>query len=198
MQRFLKISLAFLAFLAALSWSPAGAAPSEKLLALVIGNASYKAKTLATPANDAALIAQTLQAAGFDVMGVRDLDGDGANAPVQFDTIMVQANHTYNASLLILDESKTPADTTSQQIANESNDHQFFYHTETINANFVYEDHDSHTPPMPVGLLTKWHIGSSTGNGKVHIILKHQPGIKDGNETTGEVDLDVNFNAIIE
>lgn len=77
MQRFLKISLAFLAFLAALSWSPAGAAPSEKRLALVIGNASYKAKTLATPANDAALIAQTLQAAGFDVMGVRDLDGDG-------------------------------------------------------------------------------------------------------------------------
>ena len=31
---------------------------------------------LATAANDAGLIAQTLQAAGFDVVGARDLDGD--------------------------------------------------------------------------------------------------------------------------
>ena len=31
---------------------------------------------LATAANDAGLIAQTLQAAGFDVVGARDLDGE--------------------------------------------------------------------------------------------------------------------------
>jgi uncharacterized caspase-like protein len=76
MHRLLKISFPFLAFLAVVSLSTAGAAQPEKRLALVIGNASYKAKTLATPANDAALIAQTLQAAGFDVMGARDLDED--------------------------------------------------------------------------------------------------------------------------
>ena len=46
----------------------------EKRLALVIGNASYKTKPLATAVNDAALIAQTLQSAGFDVVGARDLD----------------------------------------------------------------------------------------------------------------------------
>jgi uncharacterized caspase-like protein len=76
MHRLLKILLAFLAFLAVVSLAPAGAAPSEKRLALVIGNASYKTKTLATPVNDAALIAQTLHAAGFDVIGARDLDED--------------------------------------------------------------------------------------------------------------------------
>ena len=43
----------------------------EKRLALVIGNASYKTKPLATAVNDAALIAQTLQSAGFDVIGAR-------------------------------------------------------------------------------------------------------------------------------
>lgn len=76
MQRLLKTLLAFLAFLAVVFLPPAGAAASEKRLALVIGNASYKVKALATPVNDAALIAQTLQAAGFDVMGARDLDQD--------------------------------------------------------------------------------------------------------------------------
>ena len=43
-------------------------------LALVIGNAAYPDQALATTANDAGLIAQTLQAAGFDVVGARDLD----------------------------------------------------------------------------------------------------------------------------
>lgn len=76
MQRLLKILIAFLAFLATVSSPPAGATASEKRLALVIGNASYRAKALATSVTDAALIAQTLQTAGFDVMGARDLDGD--------------------------------------------------------------------------------------------------------------------------
>ena len=53
-----------------------GAAQAEKRIALVIGNAAYQAGALATPANDAGLIAQTLQAAGFDVVGARDLDQD--------------------------------------------------------------------------------------------------------------------------
>jgi uncharacterized caspase-like protein len=44
-------------------------------IALVIGNATYRDAALATTANDAGLIAQTLQAAGFDVVGARDLDG---------------------------------------------------------------------------------------------------------------------------
>src|SRR5262245_16088716 len=46
----------------------------EKRIALVVGNAAYQAGALKTAANDAGLIAQTLQAAGFDVVGARDLD----------------------------------------------------------------------------------------------------------------------------
>src|SRR5262249_50943587 len=53
-----------------------GAARAEKRVALVIGNAGYQVGALTTPANDAGLIAQTLQAAGFDVVGARDLDQD--------------------------------------------------------------------------------------------------------------------------
>lgn len=47
---------------------------AETRFALVIGNAEYKAGTLATPANDAGLVADALQAAGFTVTGARDLD----------------------------------------------------------------------------------------------------------------------------
>ena len=51
-------------------------AADEKRFALVIGNSEYPSGALPTAANDAGLIAQTLQAAGFDVIGARDLDGD--------------------------------------------------------------------------------------------------------------------------
>jgi uncharacterized caspase-like protein len=56
--------------------SSAFAQQPEKRIALVVGNGAYAKSPLATAANDAGLIAQTLQAAGFDVIGARDLDGD--------------------------------------------------------------------------------------------------------------------------
>ena len=46
-------------------------------LALVIGESAYRAGPVASAANDAGLIAQTLQVAGFDVTGAADLDQDG-------------------------------------------------------------------------------------------------------------------------
>src|SRR5947208_3714356 len=57
--------------------APVSAQTAEKRFALVVGNANYSAGALATAANDAGLIAQTLQAAGFDVVGARDLDQEG-------------------------------------------------------------------------------------------------------------------------
>src|SRR5258706_2064615 len=54
----------------------AAAQQQEKRIALVVGNGAYAKFPLATAANDAGLIAQTLQAAGFDVVGARDLDGE--------------------------------------------------------------------------------------------------------------------------
>lgn len=50
------------------------AARAEQRIALVLCNAGYQAGALTTPANDAGLIAQTLEAGGFDVIGARDLD----------------------------------------------------------------------------------------------------------------------------
>ena len=55
---------------------PAPAGTPEKRIALVIGDESYAAGALPTAANDAGLIAQTLQAAGFEVIGARDLDAE--------------------------------------------------------------------------------------------------------------------------
>jgi uncharacterized caspase-like protein len=65
----------FLAVLALIMLA-ANVQAAERRIALVIGNANYQTGALPTPANDAGLVAQTLQAAGFDVTGARDLDQD--------------------------------------------------------------------------------------------------------------------------
>lgn len=73
-RTWLNISLCLI-----LGWALAGSALAqqpEKRIALVVGNGAYARSPLATAANDAGLVAQTLQAAGFDVVGARDLDGD--------------------------------------------------------------------------------------------------------------------------
>src|SRR5882724_399247 len=54
----------------------AAAQQPEKRIALVVGDGAYAKSPLATSANDSGLIAQSLQAAGFDVVGARDLDGE--------------------------------------------------------------------------------------------------------------------------
>ncbi|WP_292470038.1 caspase domain-containing protein [Mesorhizobium sp.] len=76
MQTLLKF-LSLIVLIAFGAASATGAlAQEQKRLAFVIGNGAYQSGELATAANDAGLIAQTLQAAGFDVVGARDVDQD--------------------------------------------------------------------------------------------------------------------------
>ncbi len=59
---------------AALVIFTASAQAANPRIALVIGESAYPDAPLPTAANDAGLVAQVLQAAGFDVVGARDLD----------------------------------------------------------------------------------------------------------------------------
>ena len=79
MKTTFKLHLACLA-LVFLAFTSPSLANTEKRIAFVVGNSAYQAGQLATSANDAGLIAQTLQAAGFDVTGARDLDGESLRA----------------------------------------------------------------------------------------------------------------------
>jgi uncharacterized caspase-like protein len=79
MNPFIRLAiLGALAILAPLVAAAPGAAQQDRdpRLALVIGESSYQQGPLATAANDAGLVANTLSEAGFEVIGARDLDQD--------------------------------------------------------------------------------------------------------------------------
>lgn len=121
----------------------------------------------------------------------KDADGDGAGLPT-IDQITLSANTTYFVSLKLLNEIANPTEDMTVEIEEEANDHQFFYHVHDANVAISYDDQDSNTPPLPIGIRTIWKTGA-VSTGTAHITLKHQPGIKDGNETTGDTDVDVEF-----
>lgn len=125
-----------------------------------------------------------------------DPDGDGGNAATQFDTIKIAKGKTYNVKLELLDRTKNPEDTISNEVEDEANDHQLFFHfagTTVANIALTYLDQDSNSPALPLGLQTKWRIPNSVAAGTAQIILKHQPGVKDGTETPGDTDVDLIF-----
>src|SRR3982074_509904 len=82
--------------------SSAIAQQQEKRIALVVGNGAYAKSPLATAANDAGLVAQTLQAAGFDVVGARDLDGDTLRHPLRDFIQKVAASGTDTVAMVYL------------------------------------------------------------------------------------------------
>ncbi len=126
----------------------------------------------------------------------RDIDGAGGNAPTQFDTIKLNSNKTYTMKLVLLDESKTPTDSTSNEVLEEGIDHQFFFNISSgLNITTSYQDLDANS--KPIGIQSKWETGA-IANGTATVVLKHQPGIKDGNQATGETDVEVVFPVRVE
>jgi hypothetical protein len=135
------------------------------------------------------------------IFSFTDLDGDGGEEP----TIVAQplaANTTYNAVIELLNEQETPAESISEEVDEEAEEHQFFYTSTLSSLTISYDDMDA--DGNPIGLKTKVNT-SGPGSGSLKITLKHEPsksasGVSDGNieNAGGETDIEVTFDALIQ
>jgi len=148
------------------------------------------------PANEEELIT-TVKITFVDTAGVeptvtvffRDPDGDGGNAPTQFDTIRLAANSVYNATLEVFDESKNPVENITTEIVQEADEHIFCFTPTNVNLSIVRTDSDG---TYEIGLASQWTVGI-TSIGTTQVVLKHQPGVKDGTCAPGDTDVELNF-----
>lgn len=120
----------------------------------------------------------------------RDPDGPGGVAYDRFDTIRLDSNRTYFAEILLLNETASPADTISNEVLEEANDHLFCFDPTGSSASVTITDRDGNN--LPLGLQSTWQTASS-GTGTMKVSLHHQPGIKNGNCSLGETDVEVEF-----
>ena len=154
-----------------------------------------------TPPNENELITTLeLKFSGKGVLGndttfvvtFNDPDGDGGNAPTQFETIHLLKNSTYKVEVTLLDKSKTPAETISNEVLAEANDHLFFYSSNPTGlVDVLITDKDSNGKNL--GLKSTWTTSKDANKGKVNVKLMHQPGKKDGTSATGDTDIDIDF-----
>lgn len=125
----------------------------------------------------------------------RDLDGIGGNEPT-VDTIKLSRNTMYMLQLYFLDESKNPTVDISEEVAEEANDHLVVFGTDTNYLKVDIIDLDTNSPPLPLGLNSL-----VTAKGPIQttlrVILKHQPGIKNGDPNLGETDVEVVYPVVI-
>lgn len=129
-----------------------------------------------------------------------DLDGAGGNAPV-IDSLLLDTGIQYNVSVLLLDKTKTPWDTISNEVEEKKNVHQFFYTPSsslTGKMAITISDFDNNTPPLPVGLRFTINTQSSSGfmlpvTGSLRMVLSHYDGIPKTTTPSPESDIDIQF-----
>jgi hypothetical protein len=128
----------------------------------------------------------------------QDLDGDGPNAPVITVSGNLQANATYNGSIVLLNETETPPENITEEIEELADEHQFFYSLSGSLTNASYSDQDGSGNPL--GIIFTLESGAA-GSGSLGITLRHEP--KKPNDGTlsdagGETDIAQTFNVTVE
>ncbi|RYU96848.1 hypothetical protein [Emticicia agri] len=130
-----------------------------------------------------------------------DPDGEGGNTPTKFDNITLKPNTSYTLTVELLDESKTPAENITNEVATESDEHLFvFTPSPTSLLTYTYTDKDARN--FPIGLAGTVQTGAA-GTGKLKVQLRHQPPVngkevKDGTSAPGSDDVNLDFNLTIQ
>ena len=125
-----------------------------------------------------------------------DPDGNGGNAATITGGVL-QANKQYTISVVLLNESVSPAEDITAEVKEEAEEHQFFYQTTGASIVFAYDDADANG--KPIGIKAKATTAAAS-KGTLTFILRHEPnkganGVAAGDITNagGETDISVAF-----
>ncbi len=128
----------------------------------------------------------------------RDLDGDGPNAPEVTVSGNLATGVTYNGSIVLLNETETPAENITEEVMEEAEEHQFFYTTGGgLEVTTVYVDMDSDGNPLGTEFTL---TAGNPSSGTLTFTLRHEPtkpntGLSDAG---GETDIAATFNVTVE
>lgn len=103
----------------------------------------------------------------------RDLDGDGPNPPEVTVSGNLSAGMVYDGSIVLLNETKTPAENITTEVEEENLEHQFFYTVSSgLDVTTDYADLDDDGNPLGTEFtLTAGAVSSGT----LTFILRHEP-----------------------
>ncbi|HRH33774.1 MAG TPA: hypothetical protein PKY12_01900 [Catalimonadaceae bacterium] len=173
------------------------------ILSSAIGFSTYSCKEENPTPNEENELITTIRLRLTDSNGAtlsaawKDLTpNDGAGRSI--DTLLLNDSTEYSGTIEFLDETKNPVRDLTEEIRNESKDHLIVYKAVSPLANNNLEvtrtdkDQNNFEIGLTYSLKTRF-----VGNGSIQIILRHQPGEKNGTETPGDSDVDVLIPVVI-
>lgn len=124
----------------------------------------------------------------------KDISPDDA-AGRTIDTLYLDDATVYTGRVEFRDESRSPAGDITAEIRKEADEHLVIYRQEpALNpAWFTVLRTDKDSRNRELGLQYNLETRSTTGITGLRVILRHQPGSKDGTETPGDDDVNVLF-----
>ena len=132
----------------------------------------------------------------------KDADGPGGATPTQ-DEIVLAPSKSYNVTVQILNEIKTPAEDITIEVAAEADAHRFYYEP-TAGSNIVVSGLNNDANSVPVGITGTWVTGA-IATGKLKVTLRHFGGTPPGkaigdlvNSSKSSTDIEVEFNTKIQ
>ena len=132
------------------------------------------------------------------VMQYQDLDGDGPDAATVTVSGSLSANTTYDGSIILLNETESPAENITEEIEEEDLDHQFFYTVGSgLDVAAEYGDADSEGNPLGLSFILNTGVASSGG---LTFTLRHEPNKPNSGleNAGGETDIEVTFDVTVE
>lgn len=140
----------------------------------------------------------------------KDADGDGGSAggflPNAADSLItLNDSTTYLAEIILLDETKTPADSISNEVVEEGQEHMFFFeqtnptgtpYTTMLTSSGVkitYLDLDANNRGIGQQFKIRTYGSTMGSQHPFRVTLRHQPGAKDGTFAPGETDVEIKF-----
>ena len=127
----------------------------------------------------------------------RDLDGDGSDAPV-ITTGDLTTGVTYSGRIVLLNETVDPADDITEEVEEESLEHQFFYTSEgDLDITISNENLDTDGNKLGTEFTL---VAGAASSGTLTFTLRHEPtkpntGLEDAG---GETDIFATFSVSVE
>jgi len=122
----------------------------------------------------------------------------GPGSAVSIDTIGLEADRVYLASVDLLDKSKNPAVSVSEAILADANSHRFIYTSSLAGTQIRILDFDQQVPAMELGLKFRF-FAANTGTGNFICKLRHYTASspKSGGLANGSTDIEVEFPIVL-
>ena len=137
------------------------------------------------------VVAQNLSTNVTDTFTYVNYNETKSNPPSYVDTIRLQANSSYTIQVILLNETLSPVQNMTDTIEARGDNHLMIYNIDPTEL-FSLKMLDKDSKGLPIGLMSTWTTTNTT-NGWLRMILRQQPGNKNGTQTPGITDFEADF-----